>query len=133
MSINDAVDDIKNFHRIMGQPVKSTPQFPIAKRASLRLDLIAEEYKETVQALTTGQLEDIGKELCDLIVVCIGTALEYGIPLANIWEAVHASNMAKIDPHLGVVKYRHDGKVLKPEGWKAPDVKAIVEHAKAKG
>jgi hypothetical protein len=34
--------------------------------------------------------------------------------------------MAKVDPVTGLVRRRDDGKVLKPEGWKAPDVVKAV-------
>jgi predicted HAD superfamily Cof-like phosphohydrolase len=34
--------------------------------------------------------------------------------------------MAKVDPATGKVQKRADGKVLKPNGWKSPDVAAIL-------
>jgi predicted HAD superfamily Cof-like phosphohydrolase len=36
------------------------------------------------------------------------------------WEVVTRSNMAKVDPETGRVRRRADNKILKPEGWKAP-------------
>jgi hypothetical protein len=36
------------------------------------------------------------------------------------------TNFAKVDAVTGKVKKREDGKVLKPEGWKAPNLKPFV-------
>ena len=57
----------------------------------------------------------------DLMYVLVGTTLALGIDLTDIWEAVQKANMAKAK---GAV--RQDGKRLKPEGWVAPDVEAII-------
>jgi predicted HAD superfamily Cof-like phosphohydrolase len=37
------------------------------------------------------------------------------------------TNFAKIDPVTGKVNKRADGKVLKPEGWKAPELAQFVK------
>jgi hypothetical protein len=37
------------------------------------------------------------------------------------------TNFAKIDPTTGLVRKREDGKVLKPEGWTAPDLKPYLK------
>jgi predicted HAD superfamily Cof-like phosphohydrolase len=36
------------------------------------------------------------------------------------------TNFAKIDPTTGKVIKRADGKVLKPEGWKAPELQPFL-------
>lgn len=48
-----------------------------------------------------------------------------GLPFDEAWDEIHASNMAKRGED-GKVKYREDGKVLKPDGWKPPNVEKIV-------
>ena len=35
--------------------------------------------------------------------------------------------MAKVDPHTGKVSRREDGKILKPEGWKPPDMSKFIK------
>jgi predicted HAD superfamily Cof-like phosphohydrolase len=42
------------------------------------------------------------------------------------WKEVMKTNFAKIDDKTGKVNKREDGKVLKPEGWVAPDLTAFV-------
>ncbi len=48
------------------------------------------------------------------------------IPVEKVFNAVHESNMAKRDPETGKFIIRGDGKVMKPEGWKAPNVYEII-------
>jgi predicted HAD superfamily Cof-like phosphohydrolase len=73
-----------------------------------------------------GDLVGIADGIADSVYVLVGTALEYGIPLDRVWGAVHSANMAKVDPVTGKVRKRFDGKVLKPDGWKRPDIAAIL-------
>jgi predicted HAD superfamily Cof-like phosphohydrolase len=42
------------------------------------------------------------------------------------WKEVMDTNFAKIDPTTGKVIKRADGKVLKPEGWKAPQLAQFI-------
>jgi predicted HAD superfamily Cof-like phosphohydrolase len=42
------------------------------------------------------------------------------------WREVMKTNFAKIDPDTGKVRKREDGKVLKPEGWQAPELAQFV-------
>jgi len=37
------------------------------------------------------------------------------------------TNFAKIDSTTGKVRKRADGKVLKPEGWKAPELAQFIK------
>jgi predicted HAD superfamily Cof-like phosphohydrolase len=56
----------------------------------------------------------------DLHVVTMGFGVSCNFDMGFAWNAVLASNMAKVDPEIGYVRHREDGKVLKPEGWTAP-------------
>jgi predicted HAD superfamily Cof-like phosphohydrolase len=40
----------------------------------------------------------------------------------SAWEEVARSNLAKIDKVTGKVIKREDGKIMKPEGWRPPDL-----------
>ena len=48
-----------------------------------------------------------------------------------LWDEVLRSNMSKVDPETGRVRRRADGKILKPEGWKSPDLESILYKSKA--
>lgn len=51
----------------------------------------------------------------------LNTSAKKGVDLDGIFRVVHEANMAKRFPD-GVFHRREDGKVLKPDGWKEPDI-----------
>jgi len=51
----------------------------------------------------------------------LNTAVKKGVDLDEIFKVVHRSNMAKRFPD-GKFHRREDGKVMKPDGWKEPDI-----------
>lgn len=120
------MDDVRAFHEACDVPVLETPQVPAPERQNLRWKLIKEEYAELFASWCRDDLVGMADALADLIYVLVGTALEYGIPLDKVWDAVQAANMAKVDTETGKVRKREDGKVLKPENWQAPDIAGIL-------
>ena len=121
------LSDVASFHRACGVPVLVSPQIPPRKRIDLRIELIREEVdRELIPAMRTGILSEIADAMADSIYVIVGAALEYGIPLDQVWREVQHANMSKVDPKTGVVRRRFDGKILKPDGWVAPDIAAIL-------
>ena len=126
----DLMADVAAFHKACSVPVLLSPQVPSEDRQRLRFELIDEEVnRELIPAIRDGNLPAIADAMADAIYVIVGAALEYGIPLGAVWQAVQASNMAKVDPVTGMVRKRADGKVLKPEGWKPPDIAGILSDA----
>jgi ribonucleoside-diphosphate reductase beta chain len=49
-----------------------------------------------------------------------------GIDLSKIFNEVHKANMSKKDTITGKFLKRDDGKIIKPEGWKAPDIEKVI-------
>ncbi len=86
---------------------------------------MAEEFGELLDAMEEAEVAAIAKEGADVIVTVLGTMAEYGIPFDAVWDAVHASNMAKRGPD-GEVYRREDGKIVKPPGWQAPDIAGLL-------
>jgi hypothetical protein len=86
---------------------------------ALYLNLI----KEEVQELEDSQhpVSDLDA-LIDILVVTIGAIHSMGADPEGAWNEVMRSNLDKIDPESGTVLKREDGKVLKPEGWTAPNL-----------
>lgn len=120
--------DVRDFHTVCDLPILHNPMIPSPERVELRWKLVDEEVnKELKPAMDAEDLVGIADAIADSIYVLVGTAIEYGIPLDYVWRAVQAANMAKVDPATGKVRKREDGKVLKPEGWVAPDIKRIIE------
>ena len=115
-------DDQAVFMRACGLTVgqKNREQF------ELYMELIREEFQELQDAKTHVEVFDA---LLDLIVVCIGAGHSAGYPMEAGWDAVVISNLRKIDPATGQVLRREDGKILKPEGWRPPNLSRLLgEH-----
>lgn len=103
----------------------------------LRDQLINEEYMEVENELfpigvvptDRGDMEveipvnkaKLTKELADLMYVTIGTAVTFGLPLEEVFAEVHKSNMSKLGED-GKPIYREDGKVLKGEDYREPNL-----------
>lgn len=122
--------DVRDFHQAFGQRIGEKPELPNKEERKLRMKLLAEEYSELVVAEYNDDLVEITDALADIIYIACGTAVSYGIPLDDVFTEVHRSNMAKLVD--GKVIRREDGKVQKPEGWTAPDVKSVLEKARLK-
>lgn len=90
----------------------------------LYLKLIDEEYKEHINATDDVQTLDA---CMDMIWVILGYCYMKGWDVNGAWNEVARSNLAKIDPDTGKVKKREDGKVLKPEGWSAPNLIPFIK------
>ena len=94
----------------------------------LRRKLHDEEGQELLGALDLGDDAAIAHELADVVYIAYGTAHTMGLPLDAVIAAVHRANMAKVGPD-GALRFRQDGKLLKPAGWRPADVAAVLlEH-----
>jgi predicted HAD superfamily Cof-like phosphohydrolase len=120
------MNDVADFHEACGVPILDKPQFPDWKRQALRLRLIEEEHTELKTAFALQDMPAVADAMADLIYVIVGSALELGIPLDKVWDAVQNANLTKIDPETGLVTKRADGKVTKPIGWQPPDIARIL-------
>lgn len=136
-------EDVRKFHEKFGVPALEVPGVPDESRVELRMRLIQEEFEELIEAMgywipddgpperdTKGLFSDTPPPLdlpktadaiADLIYVLIGTAHEFGIPIEAVWNAVQATNMAKVGGGEDA-----KGKIQKPPGWVAPDVEGIL-------
>lgn len=127
------VGDVTAFHKACGTEDPQEPQWPSEEKQRLRERLIKEEFMEVADEIfyyvadqTTDRYARLAGELVDLLYVTIGTMLSYGMPIKDVWDAKHKSNMAKVDPETGKVKRREDGKILKPDGWQPADVYGAI-------
>lgn len=116
--------DVKEFQTAVGQNVGQAPAFPDDKERCLRIKLLEEEFNEYLHGESKDDLENIAKELADIVYIVCGTAISYGIPLDRVFDEVHRSNLSKLVD--GKPIRRDDGKILKPEGWTPPDIKKIL-------
>ncbi len=121
-----AVADVTLFMKIADQPVRAVPELPpvspevmadldkaallvreavnlmklhTASEAAFRARLIGSEYAELLRALARQDMVEIADAIADIDYVTIGTAVQFGLPHAEIWtEEVQRSNLEKTIP-----------------------------------
>lgn len=101
-------------------------QPPSAANYKMYLGLITEEYEELQEAVEANDRVEQLDALIDILVVTIGAIRAGGFDGEGAWREVMDTNFAKIDPETGKVRKREDGKVLKPEGWKPPELDKYI-------
>jgi predicted HAD superfamily Cof-like phosphohydrolase len=101
-------------------------QEPSEANYKMYLTLIDEEVGELVDAVAANDRVEQLDALVDILVVTMGAIRAGGFDGEGAWKEVMDTNFAKIDPVTGKVRKREDGKVLKPEGWKAPQLDKFV-------
>lgn len=102
-------------------------QTPSIENYTMYLDLIDEERDELKEAIEAGDKVEQLDALVDILVVTIGAIRAAGWDGEGAWKEVMRTNFAKVDPETGKVRKREDGKVLKPEGWKSPELAQFIK------
>ena len=84
--------------------------------------LIVEEFWEFMDAYKQGDKVEELDACMDMIWVILGYCHMRGFDVHGGWNEVARSNLDKIDRKtLKVIKNEH-GKVMKPEGWRPPEL-----------
>ena len=94
---------------------------------NLYTKLIQEEVDELWAANAAADPKECLDALIDILVVTVGAIHSLGADGEGAWNEVMRTNFAKIDPATGRVNKREDGKVLKPEGWKPPELEQYIQ------
>jgi predicted HAD superfamily Cof-like phosphohydrolase len=102
-------------------------QEPNEANYRMYLALIQEEYQELQDAVKAYDKVEQLDALVDILVVTMGAIRAAGWDGEAAWKEVMDTNFAKIDPETGKVRKREDGKVLKPEGWKPPELAKFIK------
>lgn len=118
--------DQEKFMRACDQAVGKFDQ----DQYNMYLKLVKEEYNELQSALMDADAVEQLDALIDILVVTIGAIHSAGWDAEGAWKEVMRSNFAKIDHETGKVRKREDGKVLKPVGWTAPELKQFIKGTK---
>lgn len=115
-----AFELVRQFHKKFKIPILDKPSLIPKDRSDLRYKLIKDEVEEYPLGVKDGDLENIAKELADILYGVYGTILEHGLQdkFEEIFEEVHKSNMSK--------DY-NEYKMVKGQGYFKADVKKILE------
>jgi len=118
--MTNVFEDINKFAEACDQP-------PSHENYRMYLGLIDEEYDELLDAVVAEDKVEQLDALVDILVVTIGAIRAAGWDAESAWNEVMNTNFAKINSETGKVIKREDGKVLKPEGWKAPELSQFIK------
>lgn len=121
--LNQLWHDVRQFHITFDHPWRSKPGLQSTDRAEKRASWLEEEAQELREATTVAEQVDA---YIDSIYFAVGGLVEIGVRPGTIWDLVHGANMAKVWPD-GTVHRREDTKIIKPDGWVAPDAAIAAE------
>ena len=116
-------NDQKKFMRACDQSVDDYNHGQVA----LYANLIDEEVREFNEAYKKYDHKEMLDALIDIIVVTTGCIHSMGADAEGAWKEVMQTNFNKIDKETGKVRKREDGKVLKPIGWKDPELAQFLK------
>jgi predicted HAD superfamily Cof-like phosphohydrolase len=111
---------VKTYHKKFKVPIAKTPTIIPKDRIKLRYQLIDEEVQEYLLGAQKGDIENVAKELADILYSVYGTILEHGLQdkMEAIFEEVHKSHMTK-----DYAKY----KMVKGKNFKEANIKKFFE------
>ena len=115
--------DQEKFMRACDQTVDKFNELQYA----MYIKLIDEEHQELLEATLSDDRVEQLDALIDILVVTIGAIHSAGFDAEGAWKEVMKTNFAKVDYDTGKVRKREDGKVLKPVGWKPPELAQFIK------
>ena len=93
-------------------------------QANLYMNLISEEYQETLAAFKSNDMIEVADGLADMVWVIMGMCNSCGIDFDSVWQEVKASNMSKF-PGGKAIK-NEQGKIMKPDSYIKPNIKKVL-------
>jgi predicted HAD superfamily Cof-like phosphohydrolase len=97
------------------------------ERFLFRYELIVEECHELLSAHRSGDVLKVADALADLLYVVYGLGHYMHLPLDRVFEIVHEANMRKERAKTAAESKRGSSlDLVKPEGWKPPDLSEIL-------
>lgn len=124
-------EDVDVFMSVAGQPLryevlKDADTMFDEDQAKLYMDLITEEYKETLDAFKEKDIVGVADGVADMVWVIMGLCSTLGIDFYRVWNAVYDSNMSKLEEGK-IIKDPESGKILKPDTYFPPKIKEALD------
>ena len=150
LSLRACVSLVRRFHRRIKAPIAATPQTLNCDPASAlmfsgkladlskelavaangtedtllsRAAMAVEELGEWLAANAKSDLPGAADALGDRLYVLLGDAVATGIPLPEVFDAVHESNTSKLPLVTTAL-----GKAFKGPGYQKPDLESLLAH-----
>ena len=115
--------DVEDFMTAGDQPIKKELSLK-GEQQNLYMNLITEEYRETIEAFDNDDLIEVADGLADMVWVIMGMCSSCGIDFNKVWEEVKASNMSKFVE--GKAIKNKAGKIMMHETYFKPDLKKVL-------
>jgi len=119
------LEQVFEFTEANDLPRPKTPELPDFDTRKLRKKLLREEYNEYLDGEDADDIVEIADALCDILYIVYGTGITYGLPMKELFDEVHRSNMSKLGEDGKPIR-REDGKILKGPNYFKPDLASIV-------
>lgn len=97
-----------------------------------RIESMLKAVREYEIAEEADDLFLIKSALYHIVFTAGAIAYDYAIPLSEVFDEVHRSNMTKLD-HSGKPIIREDGKIMKPPHFSPPDIARVFRNCKPSG
>ena len=121
----DKMQMVTEFHSVNEAHIGKSPCLPADNERELRKRLLQEEFEEYLTGENNNDIVEIADALGDMLYIIYGTAVSYGIPIEQVFEEIHRSNMSKLGED-GLPIRRADGKILKGPNYFRPDIHKIL-------
>ena len=159
--MTDLAIAVREFTKAAEQPVPNVPEVMDKKEvfflAEMMIDEIMEmmatvskpdDYKSSLKEMIDNsrdlvldlenmEEDEIIAEQADAVVDCmyygLNATAKKGVNLTSVFNVVHSANMAKKDEKTGKFPRREDGKIIKPLGWKPPNIVAEIKRQRKDG
>jgi len=160
-AMSDA-ERVREFTFEAGQPVPEKPQLMGIEEVNFITKMILDELLELYSTVMTPKnakaammrmltdaknvprmnvhpnkkyelIAEQGDAFVDIWYYSLNCMAKKGVNLSSIFDLVHNANMAKRDPATGRFVKRADGKIIKPKGWRAPNVSAEIKRQQDQG
>lgn len=108
--------------------IKVTPHHIKDEDAAHRLKALQEELDELAEAYALRDLPKISDALVDLVIFALGTAVLHDLPWNDLFDEVMRANNNKTPGNPGKNRNVLNGPVdlIKPDGWKPPDIEGVL-------
>ncbi len=115
--------DVEKFMLAGDQPTTNKLDLK-SDQSQLYMNLITEEYKETLTAFEDNDMVEVADGLADMVWVIMGMCNSCGIDFDTVWKEVRSSNMSKFVDGKAI-KNEH-GKIMKPDTYFKPNIKRAL-------
>lgn len=124
-----SIVDVAKFMYLGGQTVPNDVDPDADQELFQFIERVLSEVEETQLGVLLSVDDEIVDGFLDIAYAAMtGAIRKAGAKKARLaWEAICDANLAKVDGRYGpVVRDEETGKILKPEGWVAPDIEGIL-------